>query len=163
MLTVRHLKYVLGPLTNWYAFRFATSWPCCQYQSCTQREHYFLHSITRKVLATVKVIRADIADYGKPSNTLLHNLTAHVNLYTEEEATVGHIMLKVREEMGNENLILVGTNGLTIYDQEGTRGNLNFLSGIEFSEFSSLLNLNFLNVIPIPVLKFYTCNIIFLI
>ena len=111
----------------------------------------------------MKVNRADVADNGKPSNTLLHNLTAHVNLYTEEEATVGHIMLKVREEMGNENLILVGTNGLTIYDQEGTRGNLNFLSGIEFSEFSSLLNLNFLNVIPIPVLKFYTCNIIFLI
>lgn len=83
-------------------------------------------SIVKKVLATVKVIRADVADNGKPSNVLLHNLAAHVNLYTEEEATVGHITHKVREEMGNDNLILVGTNGLTIYDQEGTRGICHF-------------------------------------
>ena len=78
---------------------------------------------SRKPLTTVKVVRADVGENGKPSNFHFHNLTAHVNLYSEEQAVVPFILEKVNNEMNDvEELILVGANGLTIYDQEGTRG-----------------------------------------
>ena len=75
------------------------------------------------VLATVHVIRADIMlDTGKPSNIHRYNLTVHVNNYREEDATIPYILEKVMESMDEENLVLVGPNGLILYDQEGTRG-----------------------------------------
>ena len=52
-----------------------------------------------------------------------HNLTAHMNLYVEEEACITNIQLKVREEMADNKLVIVGANGLVILDQEATRGN----------------------------------------
>ena len=107
-------------------------------------------SMTRRAMATVKIVRADVATNGKPSNVLLHNLTVHVNLYNEEQATVGYIMQRVRDEMGSEELILVGANGLTIYDQEGTRGNLSFISSIILS-----LSLTLLKNMPV---KFQLVN-----
>ena len=77
----------------------------------------------RRVLATVRVIRADIMlDTGKPSNIHRYNLTVHVNIYREEDATIPYILEKVMESMDEENLVLVGPNGLILYDQEGTRG-----------------------------------------
>ena len=73
-------------------------------------------------LATVRVIRADIMlDTGKPSNIHRYNLTVHVNIYREEDATIPYILEKVMESMDEENLVLVGPNGLIPYDQEGTR------------------------------------------
>ena len=78
---------------------------------------------SRRVLATVRVIRADIMlDTGKPSNIHRYNLTVHVNIYREEDATIPYILEKVMESMDEENLVLVGPNGLILYDQEGTRG-----------------------------------------
>ena len=75
------------------------------------------------VLATVRVIRADIMlDTGKPSNIHRYNLTVHANIYREEDATISYILEKVMESMDEENLVLVGPNGLILYDQEGTRG-----------------------------------------
>ena len=77
----------------------------------------------RRVLATVRVIRADIMlDTGKPSNIHHYNLTVHANIYREEDATIPYILEKVMESMDEENLVLVGPNGLILYDQEGTRG-----------------------------------------
>ena len=77
----------------------------------------------RRVLATVRVIRADIMlDTGKPSNIHRYNLTVHANIYREEDATIPYILEKVMESMDEENLVLVGPNGLILYDQEGTRG-----------------------------------------
>ena len=74
------------------------------------------------VLATVHVIRADIMlDTGKPSNIHRYNLTVHVNNYREEDATIPYILEKVMESMDEENLVLVGPNGLILYDQEGIR------------------------------------------
>ena len=78
---------------------------------------------SRRVLATVRVIRADIMlDTGKPSNIHRYNLTVHVNIYREEDATILYILEKVMESMDEENLVLVGPNELILYDQEGTRG-----------------------------------------
>ena len=78
---------------------------------------------SQRVLATVRVIRADIMlDTGKPSNIHRYNLTVHVNIYREEDATIPYILEKVMESMDEENLVLVGPNGLILYDQEGTRG-----------------------------------------
>ena len=74
-------------------------------------------------LATVRVIRADIMlDTGKPSNIHHYNLTVHINIYREEDATIPHILEKVMESMDKENLVLVGPNALILYDQEKTRG-----------------------------------------
>ena len=78
---------------------------------------------SQRVLATVRVISADIMLYtGKPSNIHRYNLTVHVNIYREEDATIPYILEKVMESMDEENLVLVGPNGLILYDQEGTRG-----------------------------------------
>ena len=74
-------------------------------------------------LATLKVIRADLNSNGKPTNMNYHNLTVHINLYVEEEACITNIQLKVREEMADNKLVIVGANGLVILDQEATRGN----------------------------------------
>ena len=81
----------------------------------------------RRVLATVRVIHADIMlDTGKPSNIHHYKLTVHVNIYHEEGTTIPYILEKVMESMDEENLVLVGPNVLILYDQEGTRGKLVF-------------------------------------
>ena len=78
---------------------------------------------SRRVLATVRVFRADIMlDTGKPSNIHRYKLTVHVNIYREEDATIPYILEKAMESIDEENLILVGPNGLILHDQEGTRG-----------------------------------------
>ena len=51
---------------------------------------------SRRVLVTVRVIRADIwLDTGKPSNIHRFNLTVHVNIYREEDTTIPYILEKV--------------------------------------------------------------------
>ena len=78
---------------------------------------------SQRVLATVRVICTDIMlDTGKPSNIHRYNLTVHFNIFREEDATIPYILQKVMESMDEENLVLVGPNGLILYDQEGTRG-----------------------------------------
>ena len=61
---------------------------------------------------------------GQPSNLRLHNHTVHVNIYSEEQACIIYLLRKIREEMVEEDLVLVGASGLVIYDQDGTRGKL---------------------------------------
>lgn len=65
----------------------------------------------RSPLTTVKVVRADIENNGKPTNMTYHNLTAHINIYSEEDAGVSFINGKVQKEMGNNSLVIVGGNG----------------------------------------------------
>ena len=78
----------------------------------------------RRVLASVRVVRADIdSSTGRPQNMQLHNHTVHISIYSEEQACVPYIESRIREEMLVDDLVIVGPNGLTIYDQEGTRGN----------------------------------------
>lgn len=77
---------------------------------------------SKRVLTTVKVIRADLGGDGKPTNIHAHNLTVHVNIYKEEDARVPYILQKVQSSMDDDILVLVGPNGLIYYDQEGTRG-----------------------------------------
>ena len=87
-------------------------------------QHPHLQEWREKIpLATLKVIRANLGSNGKPTNMDYHNLTVHINLYVEEEACITNIQLKVREEMADNKLVIVGANGLVIFDQEGTRGN----------------------------------------
>ena len=76
----------------------------------------------RRILAVVKVIRADIGMDGKPTNFHGHNLSVHVNIYNDDQACIPYIEGKIREEMEDEDLVLVGPSGLIIYDQDGTRG-----------------------------------------
>ena len=81
-------------------------------------------NLSRRALACVTIVRADLDNNGKPSNLRLHNHTVHVNIYSEEQACVTYLLHKIREEMVEEDLVLVGASGLVIYDQDGTRGKL---------------------------------------
>ena len=76
----------------------------------------------RSPLVCVKVIRADIGESGKPYNMNFYNMVAHINLYNEGEANVNFIKTKVREEMADIDLTIVGSNGLEILHQDGTQG-----------------------------------------
>ena len=58
----------------------------------------------------------------KSSNLRLRNRRVHVNIYSEEQACVTYLLHKIREEMLEEDLVLVGASGLVIYDQDGTKG-----------------------------------------
>ena len=81
-------------------------------------------NLSRRPLACVKIVRADLDNNGKPSNLRLHNHTVHVNIHSEEQACVTNLLHKIREEMVEEDLVLVGASGLVIYDHDGTRGKL---------------------------------------
>ena len=77
--------------------------------------------VARRIsLAPLKVVRTDLNSNGKPTNMNYHNLTAHTNLYIEEEACITNIQLKAREEMANNKLFIVRANDLVIHDQEAT-------------------------------------------
>ena len=80
--------------------------------------------LKRHFLTTVKIVRADIRWNGKSCNFHFHQSTAYINIYSEEQACVDYIISKVRSEMGDETLVLVGPNGLFYYDQDGTRSKL---------------------------------------
>ena len=60
----------------------------------------------------------------KPSNLHKYNMSVHINIYKENEAYVNHLQEKVREEKGDQSLLLVGSNGQMLFDQEATRGKL---------------------------------------
>ena len=51
-------------------------------------------------------------------------MSVHINIYNENEACVSHIQERVGEEMGDQSLLLVGSNGLMFFDQGATRGKL---------------------------------------
>uniref|UniRef100_A0A7M5X5H8 Uncharacterized protein n=1 Tax=Clytia hemisphaerica TaxID=252671 RepID=A0A7M5X5H8_9CNID len=74
------------------------------------------------VLATVKVMRADLDGSGKPCNTLKYNHELRVLIYQHDKLNVGYVTKRVREEMGNNDLTVVGNKEFIIYEQEGTRG-----------------------------------------
>ena len=77
----------------------------------------------RSTLFTVKVIRADVdQSTGKPVNFLRYNMLINVPIYTENEANVNHILEYVKNNMNNDDVILVQSNGLVYRDEEGTRG-----------------------------------------
>ena len=50
----------------------------------------------------------------------------HVIIYREEDATIPYILEKIMQSLDEENLLLVGPNGLILFDQEGKRGYLVF-------------------------------------
>ena len=75
-------------------------------------------------LATAKVVKVDLGITGRPSNFHKYNMSVHINIYNENEACVSHIQERVREEIGHQSLLLVGSNGLMFFDQEATRGKL---------------------------------------
>ena len=75
-------------------------------------------------LATVNVVKADLGITGRPSNLHKNNMSVHINIYNENEACVSHIQERVRDEMGDQSLLLVESNGLIFFDQEATRGKL---------------------------------------
>ena len=81
-------------------------------------------NLSRRALACVKIVRADLDNKGKASNLRLHNHTVHVNIYSEEQACVTNLLHKIRKEMVEEDLVVVESSGLVIYDQDGTRGKL---------------------------------------
>ena len=63
-------------------------------------------------LATIKVVKADLEITERPSNLHKYNMSVHINIHNENEACVSHIQERVREEMGDQWLLLVGSNGL---------------------------------------------------
>lgn len=88
-----------------------------------QTPRQLTNTVTRKdPICTVRVTRADLSETGKPRNTMQHNNTAHIKIYSESEANVTYITTKVREEMGESDLIITMASGLQFFDQEGTRG-----------------------------------------
>ena len=48
-------------------------------------------------------------------------MSMHINIYNQKEACVNHMQERVGEEVGDQSLVLVGSNGLRFFDQEGTR------------------------------------------
>ena len=75
-------------------------------------------------LATVQVVKGNLGITGRPSNLHKYNMSVHINIYNENEACVSHTQERVREEMEDKLLLLVGSNGLMFFDQEATRGKL---------------------------------------
>ena len=75
------------------------------------------------LLAKVKVASADIGPNDKPCNLHLHNMHVYINIQNEEDACISYIQEKVREEMNDHTLCIVGTSGLLYHDNEGTKGN----------------------------------------
>jgi len=73
-------------------------------------------------LATVKIVRADLSAQGKPINMHLHNRAIHVNIYNTDDASVHFVVNKVRDIMDDQTLLLVGTGGLVLNQEEGTTG-----------------------------------------
>jgi len=68
-------------------------------------------------------VRADISrETGKPSNFHKHDKHVHINLYDENDANVSYVLRRTKDEMNEPSLLLVGSNGLTLHDQEGTKG-----------------------------------------
>ena len=51
-------------------------------------------------------------------------MSVHIKIYNESEACVSHMQERVREEMGDQSLLLAGSNGLMLFGQEATRGKL---------------------------------------
>ena len=76
------------------------------------------------LLQLIKVVKADLGVTGKPSNLHKYNMSVQINIYNENEACVSHIRERVREEMGDQSLLLVGSNRLMFLDQEATKGKL---------------------------------------
>ena len=75
----------------------------------------------RKALATVKIVKAEIGANRKP--IVMHQAEiALVRIFAEEDANVNYIERKVRQEMDDNTLLIVGATGLRYTDQEGTRG-----------------------------------------
>ena len=119
-------------------------------------------NLSRRALACVTIVRTDLDNNGKPSNLILHNHTVHVNIYSEEQACVTYLLHKIREEMVEEDLVLVGLSGLVIYDQDGTRGKLlvSFFVTLWMSMQSMFWKLLWNNILINPVIKrhlFLTC------
>ena len=54
-----------------------------------------LQNNRRRVLTTIKIVLADIGTNGKPCNWHYHQTTTHINLYSEDQTTVGFITAKV--------------------------------------------------------------------
>ena len=80
-------------------------------------------AVRRTPIFGIRVVHTDLGENGPPVNIHLYNMTADMNIYSEVEAMVTSLESKVREDMGEEDLVLVMANGLRYYDQEGTRGN----------------------------------------
>ena len=108
---------VVGAMEN-----FAFSTPQRHVQSSTPMPSQ--SSQARRPLCTVKATRtrADLGTNGRPSNSHRHNQHAFINLYSEEEACVTFELSKIKLEMQDESLMLVGSNGLAYADQEKTKG-----------------------------------------
>ena len=61
-----------------------------------------------------------LAQYEKSNKIDRYNLTVYVNIYHEENASIPYIVEKAMQNMDEENLVLVGPNGMILYRQVGT-------------------------------------------
>ena len=71
-----------------------------------------------------KVVKTDLGIIGRPSNLYKYNVSVQIDIYNENEACVSHTQERVREEKGDQSLLLVGSFGLMFFDQDATRGKL---------------------------------------
>lgn len=76
----------------------------------------------KQPLVIARVVRADLVERGRPTNVHRHNTNVHVNIYNQDEASVTFVTDKVRDELDEDEIILVDAKGIMIRDQEGTRG-----------------------------------------
>ena len=74
----------------------------------------------RRILFTVKVVRADIdLQTGKPVNALKYNRVVTVPIYNEDEGCVPHIVQHVQRR-SEIDVTLVRSCGLRYQEEEGT-------------------------------------------
>ena len=95
------------------------------YVNIIEKKKRASRDLSRFALASVKIVRAGLYNKGKPSNLRLHNHTVHVNVYSEEQACVTYLLHKIRDEMVEEDLVLVGSPRLVITTK--TAREVNFL------------------------------------
>ena len=89
----------------------------------------------RRILFTVKVVRADIdLQIGKAVNALKYNRVVTVPTYNQDEACVPHIVQYVQRS-SEADVALVQSCGLRYQDEEGTRGKWSlFISSFAIQE-----------------------------
>lgn len=90
--------------------------------------------LKKSPIFTLKIVRADVGPNGLPANMLQHNLTAHINIYSEADATPPFLQEIIREEMDCDDLIFLGSNGFLFHEQESTSGNYLLSLRYDFSK-----------------------------
>ena len=81
-----------------------------------------LQSHNQEKAFQIKIVRADLSSTGKPGNIMYHNKQVHITVSKPADANVNFITESARRKFSNDNIVIVGSNGIQIDDEEETKG-----------------------------------------